>query len=79
MLRFLASAHAAHHGLETPSLSQLCVCFCKAISRHPLIALGIDPRADHLLGMAVSCCSFFCATLYQAAALYQAGLRCAPR
>lgn len=33
---------------------QLCVSFCKAISRHPMVALGIDPRADHMLGMAVS-------------------------
>lgn len=45
------------NGRPLPSLThgqriQLCVCFCKAISRHPLISLGIDPRADHLLGMA---------------------------
>ena len=50
-----APVHALLRGsfLTPPAPLQLCVCFCKAILRHPLISLGIDPRADHLLGMAV--------------------------
>ncbi|KAL4435207.1 hypothetical protein ABPG77_001889 [Micractinium sp. CCAP 211/92] len=56
-----ADAIVAYHrlaldaqGRARPSLShgqglELCTLFCRAISRHPLLSLGIDPRADRLL------------------------------
>ena len=39
--------------LPAPSL-QLCVLFVLAISKHPLVSLGVEPAADPVLSLAVS-------------------------